>query len=301
MTLARGLVPEAWLAQVAARPAEGGPTGAEWARGLHRLLTDLLDEWQLAPDGATRTGMNALVVPVLRDGEELALKVGWPHEEARHEALALRHWDGRGAVRLVAADPGRGALLLERLDATRDLNGVDVTTACEVVGGLLASLRVPAPPQVTGVPEWFERQRGRLATCEAVPRRMRQRVAGLADELLADGGAPMLLHTDLHYGNVLAGARAPWLAIDPKPLAGHPGVELQPLLRNRDDELGTGSAFRWSVRHRVATTCEAAGIEEDEGRAWALVTTGVHALWAAETGDEAALTLHIALLKALDG
>lgn len=32
-------------------------------------------------------------------GEELALKVGWRHPEAEHEAAALRFWDGDGAVR----------------------------------------------------------------------------------------------------------------------------------------------------------------------------------------------------------
>ena len=32
----------------------------------------------------------------------------------------------------------------------------------------------------------------------------------------------MLLHTDLHAGNVLAAKREPWLAIDPKPYVGDP-------------------------------------------------------------------------------
>ncbi|MEV4125830.1 aminoglycoside phosphotransferase family protein [Nocardia sp. NPDC049707] len=32
-----------------------------------------------------------------------------------------------------------------------------------------------------------------------------------------------LLYGDLQYENVLASEREPWLAIDPKPLAGEPG------------------------------------------------------------------------------
>ena len=44
-----------------------------------------------------------------RAGEAAALKLTWPHAEARHEHLALRLWDGHGAVRLLAADPAAGA------------------------------------------------------------------------------------------------------------------------------------------------------------------------------------------------
>lgn len=49
-------------------------------------------------------------------GDDLVLKVGWTHDEARDEAAALRAWDGRGAVRLVddVVEGETTALLLER-------------------------------------------------------------------------------------------------------------------------------------------------------------------------------------------
>jgi streptomycin 6-kinase len=40
------------------------------------------------------------------------------------------------------------------------------------------------------------------------------------------GADPVLLHTDLHAGNVLAAAREPWLAIDPKPYVGDPAYDV---------------------------------------------------------------------------
>ena len=50
-----------------------------------------------------------------RSGGRLVLKLNAPsHVEADTEADALERWEGRGAVRLVARDDARRALLLER-------------------------------------------------------------------------------------------------------------------------------------------------------------------------------------------
>ena len=286
--------------------AVGGPSGPQWAAGLSRLLADLLDDWDLEPQAAGATGWSALVVPVLRGDEAFALKLVWPHVEARDEPLVLRHWDGDGAVRLVQADPGRGALLLERLDAARDLRSVGADTACSVVGELLGQLHVPALTQLRPLSQYVRGVVDRLEPAGGVlPRRMVERTTALVRELTGDPTCDAtLLHTDLHYENVLASlpgsGRPEWLAIDPHAMAGHPGFEVQPLLRNRTDEYGTGSTFRWQVRRRLEICCEAAGIDEDEALAWTYVHTAMQAVWAAEESDHDGVSFSVALLKALD-
>ena len=134
---AAALIPAGWREWVSRLPADGGPSGADWAAGLPRLLAELLSDWNLKPTGAGMTGWTAVVVPVVRDGEHLVLKVVWPHTEATAEPLALRHWAGNGSVRLVAADPSRGALLLVALHPPRDLATPPLYfhPACAVVGG----------------------------------------------------------------------------------------------------------------------------------------------------------------------
>ena len=305
------LVPDAFRTAVQRFTAQDGgvdgPSGADWSARLPRLLADVLDDWGLEPLGPGRTGWTAVVLPVARGGERLALKLVWPHVEARDEPLVLRHWDGHGAVRLVAADPGRGALLLEALDPTRDLRSVDVDTACYVTGELLGRLHVPAPPGLRRLSTFTREQLSKLEDAEGVlPRRMLERTTALVQDLTADGRCDAtLVHTDLHYENVLGSlpgsGRPDWLAIDPHAMAGHPGFEIQPLLRNRRDELGTGSAFRYLVRRRLEICCEAAGIDEDEAIAWTYVHTAMQARWAAGDGDRDAVSFNVALLKALDG
>jgi streptomycin 6-kinase len=306
---AAALVPEQFRAVVerfsADEGAVGGPSGAQWSSRLPRLLADVLDDWALEPRGPAATGSTSVVVPVIRDSERLALKLVWPHLEARDEPLVLRHWDGHGAVRLVAADPSRGALLLEALDGARNLRELDVDLACETVGGLLAQLNVPSPAGLRTLSRFALEQVAKLEASDGVlPRRMVERTRGLVDEVTSDPACDAsLLHTDLHFENVLAslpGAGRPdWLAIDPHAMAGHPGFEIQPLLRNRTDELGTGSTFRYLVRRRLEICAEAAGIAEDDALVWSYVHTAFQARWAAEHGDREGVSFTIALLKAL--
>ncbi|MFL6175228.1 MAG: aminoglycoside phosphotransferase family protein [Ornithinibacter sp.] len=285
---------------MSAYPAEGGPTGAEWLATVPRLVAEGLQRWGLAVDGAARTGYTAIVVPVRRGVQRLVLKVTWPHPEAVHEALALRTWAGEGAVRLVAALPSDGLLLLERLDADADLTGLWVDEACEVVGELLGRLQVPAPPQFLRLGPYLAPHLERMARRPGVPRRVTQRTVGLARELLGDDGPQLLLHTDLHYENVLRRRDGAYVAIDPKPLAGHPGFDVFPVLHNRVDELGTGAAMRWSVRHRLTLVAEAAGIDVEEARIWSLLRAGIEVSWTSVEENPERLSLTIALHKALD-
>jgi streptomycin 6-kinase len=289
-------VPDAWLARIAGRPADGGPSGAEWARSARRIVIECLDRWDLVVTGPAATGWTAVVLPVERDGRPAALKVGWPHVQSSAEHIALQLWGGRGAARLLAADPGRGALLLEWLDPSRTLGAEDAFTACDIAGALLRRLHVAAPPTVPLLVDHLRPHLDRLDD-PAVPRRFAVRTRSLAAELL-DDDTQVVLHTDLHYENVLGGTREPWAAIDPKPFAGHPGFEFQPLLRNRVGELGTGSSLRWSVRHRLERAAEAAGVDYEAARLWTLLHTGLQILWARENPDQA--SLHIALFKALE-
>lgn len=293
---AAGLVPAAFAERASTLEAEGGPTGRDWVAALPHLLVEVLESWSLTVDGEPLTGRCSLVLPVRGDDGRAALKIGWPHSEATDEHLALRAWDGRGAVRLLRADPRRSALLLERL-TTEDLSGPWDEEAVAMVAALYADLHLAPLPRVPSIETRVEEVLARSAT-RRLPRRFVEQARSTLRSLASDGTAARLLHGDLHYGNVLSDG-TDWVAIDPKPVNGHPAWDVAPLLSNRWDEMGSGASLRWSVRRRVEIACGAAGLDEALVRPVAAMREVVNAVWATEDGDRERVSQAVALIKAL--
>ncbi|MFE5338955.1 aminoglycoside phosphotransferase family protein [Isoptericola sp. NPDC056578] len=119
--------------------------GRDWLDDLPARVAARCAAWGLAVDGAPTHGSNALVVPVRRGDERLALRLAPPADDVATEVRALRVWAGRGTVLLVDADEGEGATLLERLDGGRSLADEPLDAAIEVLAGLTRTLAVPAP------------------------------------------------------------------------------------------------------------------------------------------------------------
>jgi len=261
-----------------------GAAGEAFLKALPDLAASFLDRWDLRLDGPSMHGMCALVLPVVRtDGLRAVLKLQLLDEESVGEPVALRLWDGDGAVRLLDHDEPTGTMLLERLDPARMLARVaDVHTSVEVIAGLLAHLTAgPAPEgmrSLAGIAaSMLERTPAALSRIpDPQDRRIVADCAAAVAEVAAEPG-DRLLHWDLHDENVLAADRAPWLAIDPKPLAGDPGYDLWPAIANRFD----ADDIRWRFDAMTAVL----GLDRDRARAWTLGRLLENSLWNVEDGE----------------
>ena len=289
--------------------ARRGPEWADWVARLPGLLAGLLGEWELSSDGLLMHGYVAVVAPVrTTGGTAAALKVSFPDEESEHEHLALQRWGGRGAVRMLRADPHRSAMLLERLHQERLLELWDLE-ACEIVAGLYELLHVPALRQLRLLTSYVDRwadEMEALPRNAPLPRRLVEQAISLSRDLVADpASVGTMIHGDLHYENVMASDRAPWLAIDPKPMSGDPHYELAPMLWNRFDELA--GDVRGGVRRRFHALVDQAGLDEHRARDWVVVRMLNNACWHLQdppevqrlTSTEEYLTMCIAVAKAV--
>ncbi|WP_241518695.1 aminoglycoside phosphotransferase family protein [Streptomyces sp. CB03238] len=261
-----------------------GEEGRAFIAALPGRAERFLEEWGLRRTGPAMHGWTALVLPVVaEDGTRAALKLQLLDEESEGEASALRAWDGSGAVRLLADDPGTGTLLLEWLGQGRSLSDVpDAREATRTLAELMARLvdvEAPAGMRSLGdiaaemlddVPEAVE------ALEKEDDRRLLRDCAAAVREVAGEPG-DRLLHWDLHFDNVLASDREPWLAIDPKPLAGDPGFELLPSLFNRFDP----DEVLW----RFDLMTEVLGLDRERAKAWTLGRVLQDSLWDVEDGE----------------
>jgi streptomycin 6-kinase len=283
-----------------------GASGRAWIAALPGLVAEFLDRWVLRLDDFVGHGMASLVLSVIRaDGTPAVLKLQPVSEENAAAPIGLRAWNGKGVVRLLDHNPDTGTMLLERLDATRPLSCVaDDSAALQILAELLARLvAVPAPEGLRRLADIA------AAMLEQVPRavpalrdpaeqRLVRTCASAVAELIDEPG-DRLLHWDLHYDNILAGQREPWLAIDPEPLAGDPGFDLLPALDNRWEEVVASGDMVRAVLRRFDLLTEVLGLDRQRATGWTLGRVLQNALWDIADGETALDPAQIAIATAL--
>ncbi|MDI5977456.1 aminoglycoside phosphotransferase family protein [Amycolatopsis magusensis] len=258
-----------------------GDEGRAWLADLPARLEEYLTRWSLTVDGPARYGYAAVVLPVVcADGTPAALKLTWLDADTADEPVALSTWNGRGAVLLLAHEPG--VLLLERLDSGRDLDSEPIDSAIAVLTGLLREMTVPAPALRRNLraeaERWTEelpRESGELG--HPLPRRLVDAAVGFARERGPET-ASLLVNQDLHFQNVLAGTRRPWLAIDPQPLAGDPEFGVGPLIWNRAGET--------PVAQRLRAVVDGAGLDPELTTSWVLFRAVDAWFYSTSAGDQ---------------
>jgi streptomycin 6-kinase len=231
----------------------------EWRGRAPGIAAEVAEEWELTLGEPYVPGMCGHVVrATTADGEPAVLKVSFPDHETLQEPDALERWNGDGAIRLLARDDERNALLLERCEPGAFLSTAGGERALDVLVGLLPRLWVGAEGFRT-VEEEVEHW---------VAQRLPADVAALARELASSQGEQVLVHQDLHGDNVLSAEREPWLVIDPKPLAAEREFGVVAIVRS--PELGHSKR---EVFRRIGRLSEELGLDRERVRAWTFVHT----------------------------
>src|SRR5262245_4729009 len=184
-----------------------GADGAQWLDELPDLLAGVVRDWELeakpgwqpehgAPYPMTFHWVGAATQP---DGTEVVLKLGpvKPGHLAA-QAAALRAFAGHGAVRLLAYDADRGALLLERahpgtlLRTVVDENDEEATAAVIEVIHRLHATPLPTGPDADPLGDLsderasFDRYLRENPADGPLPRELVDRAANLFVDLCAD-------------------------------------------------------------------------------------------------------------------
>lgn len=273
---------------MAINPVRGNPNPevvvVQLSPHLAAVVERLCERWGLTLSGEAPKGEWNTILAASRRGVPCVLKIAGPEHNAIDEAIALEAWNGNGAAQLLEADRDHGALLLERLDPDRTLRTAELATAAEIGGRLIHELAVPAPAGLPLLADIVSQKPGILrhrqgALGEPVPGRWIDIACGLACDLATDPGN-QLVHGDLHYDNILAGSRRPWLAIDPKPVTGNPERSVAELMWDRIDE----ATQPHEIHALFAALTRTGMLHPDRARAWTIVQAVDYWLWGLGAG-----------------
>jgi len=254
--------------------------------------------WDLIVDGSPILTATSHLLPVRFQQQEAMLKVATCDEERRGNAV-MAWWNGNGAARVLAHCDD--AILIERARPNPSLavlsrwgqDDMAMRIACAALARLHAH-QSPQPPTVVLLSEWF---RPLLCLSTSTPAHGVLHLSAMAAENLLAGPPidEVVLHGDMHHGNILYFAEREWLAIDPKGLLGERGFDYANLFCNPDGDIA-GDPVRFS--RRVAIVADSAKLDRRRLLQWILAWSGLSALWMLEDGLPAETRLSAAELAA---
>ena len=264
-----------------------GKEGSAWLEKLPRLIDRLSTLWELERVDPPFPGSRAsFVAPALGSrGERLILKITPDRPGLEHEHDALAYWCGAGAVKVVRDSLADGAILLEgaapgeALRESRDRPG-DAASVFAKVAADLGDRRWPAP-QLPSITTWLEH-----LAADALPGvgAHSDRARQIGQDVLARTDRMVVLHGDLHHGNLL-GCGSSWVAIDPKGVLGPREAEPAAFLRNpRKVILAHPDPVELTIG-RVSVISRILDCDPHLVLAWAYVLAVLAARWSIEDGE----------------
>jgi streptomycin 6-kinase len=265
------------------------------------LLAEIAAKWRLEPHGPPFATHSSVLMPALRDGRPVMLKLTPEPDEIRGGGL-LEWWNGRGAVRVL--ERYGNALLMERPVGPRSLVEMSVAGDDETAIGILCAVALelhrpaadPLPP-LEPIQVLFEE----LLTSESDDPLV-QTGRAMAAELLENPIDLIPLHGDLQHYNVLDAGDGRWLAIDPKGQYGERTYDFVNLFRNPNGAIGNDPAI---FSRRMAQLERCAGLDPGRLAKWIVAFCALCLVWnyypqGSSTSDRDLARLALATLPSHD-
>lgn len=257
--------------------------GDDWADQFDHVLSLAVDKWNLSELEPFPNLSFHFVAKARRGSEIVVLKLGIPEPCFKNEAEALRAFKGGPVVKLLDWDGGLAAMLLHYVDPgiafestwSRAADHQHTLDLCRTMVGLWRE-----PPNV----HQFESTRclfEKLAPMDS-PLDPHFVSAKLLWVMLEETSQEtVLLHGDLHHGNVLRSADG-FTAIDPMGVVGDPAFDIMALLHNPVQT--TAEELVELLADRLQTAAQVTGLDCQRLVDWGYCGNVLSLFWDLEDG-----------------
>ncbi len=261
-----------------------GQQGQVWLNNLKNLVDQLAVKWGLSDLQPLKELSYNYILAGMQKEKHVILKLGFDKSAMQREAAALKCFEGHKCIKVLGADMNMGALLLERAVPGQSLKSLfpehdeeAIKITCKIMDGLHRVL-FKESKQFQHISDWLSI----LDKDWDIPRQFIKKARELRDSLLQTPTQNVLLHGDLHHGNILSCEKNKWIAIDPKGIIGEPAYEVGAFIRNPMPTLLEQNDAKNIIQRRIMLFAKNFNLDEQRIWDWVYVQTILSACWMIE-------------------
>lgn len=264
-----------------------GETGKVWLDSIPRLIGKYSAQWDLEVLSPFNLTYNYIAPAKQKGGKDVVLKICYPSDRGfQAEVDALTHYNGKGAVKLLSVDGNDHVMLLERLLPGESLNSfTNDDEVTRIIAGVMKKLWRPLPSEhgFSTVDRWAQaipRFRDQFTEhTSPVSFALLNKAEQLFAELLSTSDGLVLVHGDLHHGNILHSEKAGWIAVDPIGVAAEPAYEVAAMIRHPFEKIKTEVDLHPLLQRRLEILAEELSLPMERLVRWCFARTVLAVVW----------------------
>lgn len=270
--------------------AARGDVGKELLATIPNIIEKYEKQWSIKVLPPYALSFNYVAPAITSEGAHVVFKMGLHGIEqflAEHDALKI--FNGDGVVKILQSNIDDNVMLLEQVEPGNELRLLeDDEEATRIIAAMIKKIPKPVPqehsfPTLAVWFEAFDRLRKKFAgKTGPLPEKLIAETDELYHYLLKTSGEQLLLHGDLHHGNILSSDRDGWLAIDPDAVIGERAFESGVMLHNPHTRIDNDQALKETLAKRISIFSEELGIDKERIRQWGVAQNVLSAVWTVE-------------------
>ncbi len=255
-----------------------GSKGKQWIDALPYTISKIAKKYNLTNLAPVNNMSFNYVASGYQNNKPIILKISINSKVLTNEASCLKAFAKHGAAEVIADD--NNMIIMQRAVpgiTLKDYFLANEAQATEALCSIIKELHLANIPKNHNF--YYVKELLKILDKELdIPNEILSRARLLKDELLNSTKKEVLLHGDLHHGNILKNGDG-WLVIDPKSFIGDPAFEPAAYLCNPIPELLQKDNAREIIANRTALLAEQLDIPEQRITDWLYVKSVLCWAW----------------------